>query len=124
MDVYITERSICCEKIGINCSCFSIEDHQFSTRSPAERTLWLRAISNLKVKLQNRAPTPTMEELRSYRLAIKEHIVTIKGTLEGQVCRTDALLQRCFSQSAHPPPRPPIMAHAAQAQAPSVGVIP
>lgn len=94
MDVYITERSICCEKIGINCSCFTIEDHQFSTRSLAERKLWLRAISNLKVKIQNRAPTPDIEEIRNYRSAIKEHLASVRGSLEGQICQTDALLKR------------------------------
>mmetsp|Transcript_21535 Transcript_21535/g.73822 ORF Transcript_21535/g.73822 Transcript_21535/m.73822 type:complete len:500 (-) Transcript_21535:109-1608(-) len=103
MDVYITERSICCEKIGINCSCFSIEEHQFSTRSLSERKLWLRAISNLKVKLQNRAPTPTVDELRSYRVAIKEHIGSMKGSLDGQLCQTDALLQPSGQRKPGPP---------------------
>mmetsp|Transcript_45443 Transcript_45443/g.120522 ORF Transcript_45443/g.120522 Transcript_45443/m.120522 type:complete len:410 (-) Transcript_45443:202-1431(-) len=93
MDIYLTERSICCEKVGINCSCFCVEDHQFSTRTLSERKLWLRAISNVKVKLQNRAPCPSTEDLKHYRLAIKEHINTIKATLEGQA-PMDALLQR------------------------------
>merc|ERR1712048_1494739 len=92
MEICITERSTCCEKVGISCSCFSIEDHLFSTRTLAERKLWLRAISNVKVKLQNRAPSPSGEELRQYRLAIKEHINTIKATFEG-LPPMDALLQ-------------------------------
>eukprot|EP00913_Durusdinium_trenchii_P024983 g23449.t1 len=54
-EMYVTERSICCEKIGINCSCFSVEEHQFSARSLAERKLWLRAISNLKAPHPNPA---------------------------------------------------------------------
>lgn len=91
LDVYITERSICCEKVGINCSCFSVEDHQFSTRTLAERKLWLRAISNLKVKLQNRAPSPTPDDLQNYRAAIKEHVNSIK---EVTWSPTDPLLQR------------------------------
>lgn len=102
MDIYISERSICCEKVGINCSCFCIEDHQFSTRTLSERKLWLRAISNVKVKLQNRAPSPTCEDLKHYRLAIKEHISTIKATLEGQA-PMDALLQRNPRKSYHAP---------------------
>lgn len=92
MDIYITERSICCEKVGINCSCFSIEEHQFSTRTLAERKLWLRAISNLKVKLQNRAPIPSMEDLGNFRSAIREHLATIKPTRPS----SDPLLQRCL----------------------------
>lgn len=92
-DIFFTDRSMCSEKVGINCSCFSIEDHQFSTRTLPERKLWLRAISNVKVKLQNRAPTPTYEELRHYRSSIKEYIGTIRGQLEGHP-PMDALLQR------------------------------
>lgn len=103
-DVYITERSICCEKIGINCSCFSIEEHQFSTRSIAERKLWLRAISNLKVKLQNRAPTPAVEELRTYRESIREHLGDMKGALECSAFQTEPLLQRCAPRKQPPSP--------------------
>ncbi|CAJ1405459.1 unnamed protein product [Effrenium voratum] len=91
-EIYVTERSICCEKIGINCSCFSVEDHQFSARTLAERKLWLRAISNLKVKLQNAAPAPTEAETCHYRAAIKEHAEKIQ-TEEGRL-KTDALLQK------------------------------
>eukprot|EP00931_Biecheleriopsis_adriatica_P119297 TRINITY_DN94536_c0_g1_i1.p1 TRINITY_DN94536_c0_g1~~TRINITY_DN94536_c0_g1_i1.p1 ORF type:complete len:461 (+),score=82.49 TRINITY_DN94536_c0_g1_i1:118-1500(+) len=98
MDIYITERSICCEKIGINCSCFSVEDHQFSARTLSERKLWLRAISNLKVKLQNRAPSPSEEDMGYYRDAIKEHVTKMQvGT--GQL-QTDALLQRTCARAA------------------------
>jgi len=91
-ELLITERSCCCEKVGINCSCFSIEDHQFSSRTLSERRLWLRAISNLKVKLQNRAPSPSEEELQHYRLAIQEHVKS-EGTAQSQA-PMDALLQR------------------------------
>mmetsp|Transcript_109875 Transcript_109875/g.310891 ORF Transcript_109875/g.310891 Transcript_109875/m.310891 type:complete len:449 (+) Transcript_109875:112-1458(+) len=100
--LYITDQSMCCEKVGINCSCFCVEDRQFATRTLSERKLWLRAISNVKVKLQNRAPSPTCEDLRHYRLAIKEHISTIKATLEGQA-PMDALLQRSLRKPAPAP---------------------
>mmetsp|Transcript_42176 Transcript_42176/g.76435 ORF Transcript_42176/g.76435 Transcript_42176/m.76435 type:complete len:408 (+) Transcript_42176:162-1385(+) len=93
MDVYITERSLFCEKVGINCSCFCMEDHQFSARTLSERKLWLRAISNIKVKIQNRAPIPCGDELRHYRRAIKDHLVHIKAGLDVQ-SRMDALLHR------------------------------
>ena len=36
------------ERVGIDCSCFSLGDHHFSTRTCAEKMLWLRAISNVK----------------------------------------------------------------------------
>mmetsp|Transcript_71545 Transcript_71545/g.210110 ORF Transcript_71545/g.210110 Transcript_71545/m.210110 type:complete len:346 (+) Transcript_71545:25-1062(+) len=97
MDIIITERSVCCEKVGISCSCFAVENHQFSTRTVSERRLWLRAISNIKVKLQNHAPSPTSDEIRHYRLAIKEHLDTIRGTLQCKV-HSDALLPRTQPQ--------------------------
>jgi len=82
-EICIHENAMCSEKIGINCSCYSVEDHQFSTRTLAERKLWLRAISNVRVKLQNRAPNPSQEELDGFRMAIKDHILTIKPALDG-----------------------------------------
>jgi len=99
-EMFVTERSICCEKIGINCSCFSVEDHQFSARSLSERKLWLRAISNLKVKLQNRAPSPEDEDLSNYREAIREHVSKLQDSCDSHML-TDALLQRT---TVRPPP--------------------
>lgn len=93
LELRLTLRTVCCEKIGINCSCFSIEEHQFSARSQAERKVWLRAISNLKVKLQNRAPCPTAEELVFYRQAIREHLLEIKSTIKENIV-VDPLLQQ------------------------------
>mmetsp|Transcript_67322 Transcript_67322/g.173340 ORF Transcript_67322/g.173340 Transcript_67322/m.173340 type:complete len:357 (-) Transcript_67322:115-1185(-) len=93
MDIYMTDHSVCCEKVGINCSCFCVEGHQFSSRTLSERRLWLRAIANIKVKLQNQAPAPSDEEIRHYRLAIKEHLDTIRATLQSKA-PTDALLKR------------------------------
>jgi hypothetical protein len=92
-DIIITDRVSCCEKVGINCSCFTLADHHFSSRSLPERKLWLRAISNIKVKLQNRAPSPTDEELGHYRLAIQEHVQSIEEINQTQA-PFDALLRR------------------------------
>jgi len=100
--IYISERSSCCEKIGISCSCFTVEEHLFSARSIAERKLWLRAISNIKVKVQNKAPRPEEEELQQYRAAIREHVRQI-GCNEPQAA-TDALLRRHAHTSDFPAP--------------------
>lgn len=91
-EIMITERSTCCEKVGISCSCFTVEEHLFSARSLAERKLWLRAISNIKVKVQNRAPNPTVEETKQYRMAIDDHVQS-SGCNEKQAVM-DALLRR------------------------------
>lgn len=44
----VSKNSGVSERVGIDCSCFSLGDHHFSTRTCAEKMLWLRAISNVK----------------------------------------------------------------------------
>eukprot|EP00929_Paragymnodinium_shiwhaense_P002671 TRINITY_DN10297_c0_g3_i1.p1 TRINITY_DN10297_c0_g3~~TRINITY_DN10297_c0_g3_i1.p1 ORF type:complete len:542 (-),score=97.58 TRINITY_DN10297_c0_g3_i1:217-1842(-) len=61
------------ERVGVDCSCFSFDGYHFTTRSCAEKMLWLRAISNVKVKLRHRAPNPSPEELAFYRSSINEY---------------------------------------------------
>lgn len=102
-EVWITESSVCCEKVGINCSCFSLEDQLLSCRSVAERKLWLRAISNVKVRLQNRAPNPTLEDIGHFREAIKDHLSSIQPQLEGLADwgSIDPLLQKMVKRPAH-----------------------
>merc|ERR1712216_269173 len=71
MDIVVTNSSVCCDVVGINCSCFVVDPHHFAAQTPSERKLWLRAISNVKVKIQNSAPDPTYEELEYYRSPIR-----------------------------------------------------
>ncbi|CAK0800625.1 unnamed protein product [Prorocentrum cordatum] len=95
-DLYIGVRTTCCEKVGVSCSCFFVEDHLFSARTLSERKLWLRAISNVKVKLQHRAPIPTPVELSAYRSSIQEHLASSRegrDALQRQA-PVDALLGR------------------------------
>lgn len=61
------------ERVGIDCSCFSLGDHNFAVRTCSEKMLWLRAISNVKVKLRHWASNPTPADLRNYRSSIREH---------------------------------------------------
>jgi len=118
LELPIMERTMCCEKVGISCSCFSIEDHLFSTRTLAERKLWLRAISNVKVKLQNRAPSPDEEELRQYRGAIQDHIKACKSAFQTQA-PMDALLERQHRRSSQvvPDSQVPLTPRAANVEA-------
>lgn len=94
MEIQITESAVCCDVVGINCSCFVVDCHHFAAQTPSERKLWLRALSNVKVKIQNRAPDPSSEELEHYRSSIREHIVALEATLEPRIVN-DALLSRC-----------------------------
>ncbi|OLP83219.1 putative E3 ubiquitin-protein ligase HERC1 [Symbiodinium microadriaticum] len=78
MEIWISVASNCFEKVGVACTCFCINGHDFSARTIAERKLWLRAISNLKVKLQNAAPAPSREDLAHYREAIEVSLISGK----------------------------------------------
>jgi len=46
LEIHITESSVCCDVVGINCSCFIVDCHHFASQTPSERKLWLRALSN------------------------------------------------------------------------------
>jgi len=94
VEIDINDSSVCVDIVGINCSCFILDSHQFASQTPSERKLWLRAISNVKVKIQNQAPEPTDEELEHYRVSIKEQIRSIQSTIEPRIV-TGALLSRC-----------------------------
>lgn len=100
MDIIITESSVCCDIVGINCSCFVIDSHHFASQTPSERKLWLRALSNVKVKIQNRAPDPDEEELLYYRESVREHICAIQATQEPRIS-SDPLLGRISRKSLH-----------------------
>lgn len=91
MDLTISDNSVCCDIVGISCSCFVIDNHYFACQSPSERKLWLRALQNLKVKMQNRAPDPSAEELRHYRMSIREHIEALEATMEPRIVKEPLL---------------------------------
>jgi len=56
----------------VDCSAFILDSHDFVVRSVAEKALWLRAISNIKVKLRHSSANPGQDELHQYRRAIRE----------------------------------------------------
>lgn len=93
-NIWFNEDTSCCERVGVDCSSFCVEDHQFAARTFEERKLWLRALSNVKVKLRNGAPSPTREELYHYRQAIQEHAASAVLGSEARA-PTDPLLERC-----------------------------
>jgi len=103
MELFITDSSMVLEKVGINCSCFSLEDILFCARCPEERRLWLRVIANLKAKLRHRAPSPTQEELEQYRAAIKEHLASSAPAMDAVMRPSpqEPLLQRCIVGAGH-----------------------
>lgn len=63
---------------GVDCSCFIVSVLHFCARSVEERSLWYRALDNVKVKCRNCAPDPTQEDLQSFRAAVLERVVGLE----------------------------------------------
>jgi len=76
----ITGKTRIFERSGEDCSSFAVDGHSFCARSFEEKQIWLRALSNVKVKLQNDAPDPSPEELRMFREAVCEKVLEVKET--------------------------------------------
>lgn len=73
MHLGIDQQTCVSERVGVDCSCFSFDGYHFTTRTSSEKMLWLRCISNLKVKMRHHAPNPTPEELDDYRASVSEY---------------------------------------------------
>lgn len=97
------------ERVGIDCSCFSLGDNHFSTRTCAEKMLWLRAISNVKVKLRHWAATPTDVELKHYRYAVRKQIDNLPKQIESDASKAGPLLPRRRGQLSQLPRNLPLM---------------
>lgn len=83
------------ERVGVDCSCFSIGVLHFAARSCAEKALWLRVVSNVKVKLRHGAGNPTPTDLRHWRSSIAEHVRNLQvASDEGGVLRQPLLPRR------------------------------
>lgn len=69
-ELFVTEESVVSTRKGDYCTIFAIDGTCFSARTPAEKDLWLRAVTNVKVKLMFSAPDPTDEEMQMIRSAV------------------------------------------------------
>lgn len=103
MHVSIGVHTCVSERVGVDCSCFSVDGHHFSTRSCMEKTLWLRAISNVKVKLRHRAENPSSTELAHYRAAIFESSKDIRCPSDDCLTRYPLLPRRAVRRGLPPP---------------------
>ena len=77
MSIDITPKTPVGERVGVDCCCFSLCGETFATRTPQEKTMWLRAVTNIKVKVRCGTPNPTPSDLRHFRSAIREHAESI-----------------------------------------------
>eukprot|EP00397_Hematodinium_sp_SG-2012_P031787 GEMP01033783.1.p1 GENE.GEMP01033783.1~~GEMP01033783.1.p1 ORF type:complete len:399 (+),score=53.82 GEMP01033783.1:72-1268(+) len=73
----ISPKTSCYEKMGYSSCCFVIDGVHFVARTTFERRVWMRAICNLKVKVQSRAPFPGASELAEWRKSINDHMTNI-----------------------------------------------
>mmetsp|Transcript_37434 Transcript_37434/g.99500 ORF Transcript_37434/g.99500 Transcript_37434/m.99500 type:complete len:448 (-) Transcript_37434:175-1518(-) len=89
--VQLTELTVVSSRKGIHCSVLGIDSLRFCARTMEEKDLWLRAISNIKVKLLHEAPDPTSRDLDIFRAAVWERIEMLKDT-EAHQERLDPLL--------------------------------
>jgi len=70
----LADNSTVSTRKGAYCTVFGVDHHRFCARTREEKDLWLRAVSNIKVKLMFDAPDPTDEELQIFRAAVHERI--------------------------------------------------
>jgi hypothetical protein len=88
MQILLDDRSSVSERAGVGCSCFAIEGHNFTVRSVAEKALWLRTLSNIKVKVRNNAENPSVADMKVYRDSIREYVRGI-AKAESAECRPE-----------------------------------
>jgi len=87
--VQLADSSTVSTRKGAYCTVFGVDNHRFCARTREEKELWVRAVSNIKVKLMFDAPDPTDEELQIFRAAVNERIGELQGKPESS---TDPLL--------------------------------
>lgn len=79
----LTDQTVVSTRKGSYCTVFGVDTHRFCARTREEKELWLRAVSNIKVKLMFDAPDPTAEELQIFRAAVQERVVKLEGVAAG-----------------------------------------
>lgn len=75
--VPILNTSVVSTRKGEYCTVLGVDSSLLCARSWKEKELWLRAVSNVKVKLMFDAPEPTQEELNVYRGAVLERVAEV-----------------------------------------------
>lgn len=107
--MYLADTSVVSTRKGSYCTVFGVDEHRFCARTREEKDLWLRAVSNIKVKLMFDAPEPTHEELAIFREAVYERIQAISYAEEGKNPLLTPVVRKPFPMSPrgdllHPDP--------------------
>mmetsp|Transcript_150732 Transcript_150732/g.482321 ORF Transcript_150732/g.482321 Transcript_150732/m.482321 type:complete len:702 (-) Transcript_150732:350-2455(-) len=74
LSVAVADTSTVSTRRGAYCTVFGVDNNRFACRGREEKELWLRAVSNIKVKLMFEAPDPTSGELEVFRQAVGERL--------------------------------------------------
>eukprot|EP00928_Gymnodinium_smaydae_P028376 TRINITY_DN21656_c0_g1_i2.p1 TRINITY_DN21656_c0_g1~~TRINITY_DN21656_c0_g1_i2.p1 ORF type:complete len:501 (+),score=102.31 TRINITY_DN21656_c0_g1_i2:1195-2697(+) len=72
--VFLKGSTVLGNRKGNGCCIFGVDNELFCARSEEEMQLWMRAVSNVKVKLMFQAPNPSPEDLSVYRQAVGEKL--------------------------------------------------
>merc|ERR1712110_665198 len=65
----------------------------FAAATASSRKLWLRALSNVKVKIQNREPEPSINDVAGYRESVRGALHRMEATAEqGRSGNSNSLL--------------------------------
>merc|ERR1712151_509782 len=76
--VHLAESSTVSTRKGAYCTVFGVDNYRFCARTREEKELWLRAVSNIKVKLMFEAPDPTADALAVFRDAVRERLEALQ----------------------------------------------
>mmetsp|Transcript_36697 Transcript_36697/g.84440 ORF Transcript_36697/g.84440 Transcript_36697/m.84440 type:complete len:389 (-) Transcript_36697:26-1192(-) len=99
----ITADTIVSSRTREHCTVFGLDEERYSARTKQEKDVWLRAMSNIKVKLTYCAPNPTHDEVEHIREAVHDKVVSLK--LELAQTHRPALLPTVPSKEAALAPR-------------------
>lgn len=94
LKLFLEVETMVSEHVAVDCGCFTLDCHHFATRTCSEKSLWLRAISNIKVKLRHSAHNPTLDDIHHYRMAVLECARSMAGPGGADVHRTPLLPRR------------------------------
>mmetsp|Transcript_49827 Transcript_49827/g.108333 ORF Transcript_49827/g.108333 Transcript_49827/m.108333 type:complete len:410 (+) Transcript_49827:106-1335(+) len=83
--VLLTTQTVISTRAGAACTVFAVDDTCFCVRTPDEKELWLRAVSNIKVKLRFAGPSPTFAELDVMRACVLQRAMEIPDLKGGVV---------------------------------------
>ncbi|CAK0801220.1 unnamed protein product [Prorocentrum cordatum] len=104
VSISMTASTAVSTRTGSYCTVFGVDAYRFCARTMDEKELWLRAVSNVKVKLMFDAPDPTDRDLSVFREAVWTRVEQLPAADECPPSTQDPLLT-CCGAARRPAPR-------------------